>query len=151
MKKIASVAIIAAAALASNANAQSYEWGIGAHLGPNMGFTAKKFISSRSALEGIFSYDLSCNAPTFSFLYEYHIPLANSFNMLMGGGMNIGAQHVGKHRDGADFLIGVSPVLGLEYKVASAPLALGFDYQPQLNFAGHSVWDNFAFKVRYAF
>lgn len=150
MKKIAIVAVLAAASFASNASAQSYNWGIGAHLGPNMGFTAKKFISSRSALEGIFSYDLSCDAPTFSFLYEYHIPLANSFNMLMGGGMNIGAQHVGKHRDG-HFMMGVSPIVGLEYKVASAPLALGFDYQPQWNFAGHSVWDNFAFKIRYAF
>lgn len=150
MKKFTLILMLLVAAISTNVKAQSYDWGVGANLGPSMGLTVKKFISPRSAIEGIFAYNLKCDAPNFSLLYEYHIPLANRFNMLMGGGFNIGAQHVGRHHD-ADFMFGISPIIGLEYTVPSAPVSLGFDYKPAINFAGHMMWDDFAFKVRYTF
>lgn len=150
MKKFAFILVLFVTTIFSKVEAQTYDWGIGANLGPSMGITVKKFISPRSAIEGLFTYNLGCDAPNFSLLYEYHIPLANRFNMLMGGGMNIGAQHVGRHHD-ADFMFGISPIIGLEYSIPTAPVTLGFDYKPAINFVGHMMWDDFAFKVRYAF
>ncbi|MGL5318163.1 MAG: hypothetical protein ACRC9Q_05660 [Bacteroidales bacterium] len=151
MKRFVLILMLLVATVSTKVSAQTYDMAVGANLGPSMGITLKKFISSRSAIEGIFAYNLECDAPNFSVLYEYHIPLANRFNMLMGGGVNIGAQHVGRHKKSADFMFGISPIIGLEYTIPSAPVSLGFDYKPAINFAGHAFWDDFAFKVRYTF
>ncbi len=153
MKKRMKTAVIAIAfftAFAATAQAQEYDTGIGVNLGADMGIGFKRFLTERSAIEAQFGYNLGCDGVMLSAVYQYHVPLATGFSLYAGGGLNIGALHLGKHQD-ADFAIGLDPTVGFEYKFADAPIALAVDYKPNINFTPHSQWDLAAFKIRYTF
>lgn len=132
------------------AHAQDYDTGIGVNLGADMGFGFKRFLGERSAIEAQFGYNIGCDGVMLSAVYQYHVPLARGFNLYAGGGLNIGALHLGKHQS-SDFAIGLDPTVGFEYKFADAPIALAVDYKPNINFTPHSQWDLAAFKIRYTF
>ena len=152
MKKmiIALAALLLPVAAIQSAHAQEYNTAIGVNLGSDMGIGFKHFLGERGAIEAQFGYNLSCKGVMLSAVYQYHIPLATGFSLYAGGGLNIGALHLGKHDD-ADFAIGLDPTVGFEYKFAGAPIALAVDYKPNINFTPHSQWDLAAFKIRYTF
>lgn len=153
MKKIFFALLLMIAA--GTVNAQTYKWSIGANLGPSMGASIKYNIDRNSAFEGIAAYNIQHHGPMFTFLYEYHVDLVDRLRMYMGAGMNIGALHVRKYHKHygteADFAIGISPVIGLEYNFKQAPLSFAFDYKPAINFTTHSLWNDVAFKLRFRF
>ncbi|MGL5561693.1 MAG: hypothetical protein ACRDCN_03595 [Tannerellaceae bacterium] len=135
-----------------NVSAQTSKWSAGANLGPSMGASIKYNFSNNSAFEGIAAYNIQHNGPMFTFLYEYHVGLVDCLRMYMGGGMNMGALHVNKkHGSDADFAIGISPVIGLEYNFKQAPITFGFDYKPAINFTTCNLWNDVAFKLRFRF
>lgn len=152
MKKKIFAALLLALPLAGlqSASAQEYNTAVSVNLGADMGFGFKHFLGERSAIEAQFGYNIPCNGVMLSAVYQYHVPLATGFSLYAGGGLNIGALHLGKHQS-SDFAIGLDPTVGFEYKFADAPIALALDYKPNINFTPHSQWDLAAFKIRYTF
>ena len=152
MKKKIFAALLLALPLAGlhSASAQEYNTAVSVNLGADMGFGFKHFLGERSAIEAQFGYNIPDKGVMLSAVYQYHVPLATGFSLYAGGGLNIGALHLGKHQS-SDFAIGLDPTVGFEYKFADAPIALALDYKPNINFTPHSQWDLAAFKIRYTF
>ncbi len=149
-KVLALFALVLPLAGLSTVHAQEYNTAISVNLGADMGFGFKHFLSEHSAIEAQLGYNISCDGVMLSAVYQYHVPLATGFSLYAGGGLNIGALHLGKHQN-SDFAIGLDPTVGFEYKFAGAPIALAVDYKPNINFTPHSQWDLAAFKIRYTF
>lgn len=149
-KVLALFALVWPLAGLSTVHAQEYNTAISVNLGADMGFGFKHFLGERSAIEAQLGYNIGCDGVMLSAVYQYHVPLATGFSLYAGGGLNIGALHLGKHQN-SDFAIGLDPTVGFEYKFAGAPIALAVDYKPNINFTPHSQWDLAAFKIRYTF
>jgi hypothetical protein len=137
-------------------NAQDYKTGLGLRLGTGTGFTVKHFINTRSAIEGLLltrwhSFDITG-------LYEIHDQAFDVDNLrwFYGFGAHIGFYN-GDYAEwgvpGSTYtVLGVDGVIGLEYSFDDAPINLGLDIKPALNFIGYTgFWADFAFSVRYIF
>ena len=95
----------------------------------------------------------------FTGLYEKQMPIPNAEGLewYVGGGGHFGlwnnSWRLRNPPSTAVFAIGIDGVLGLEYKIANAPLAVSFDWQPSFNLVGHTYfeggWGGLA--VRYTF
>ncbi len=149
MKKLFFSLIALSLFAGSTAYAQDYSTAVGVNLGPDMGFTAKKFITPESAIEAQFAYNISCDGLMASAVYQYHFPLGEGFSLYAGGGLNIGVLHMGKKYGKSDFALGVDPNVGFEYSFRNAPIVLGIDYKPNINFTTHSQWELASFKIRF--
>lgn len=146
MKKI--IVLFAVTLLcAIGANAQDYSWGAGVRVGGEMGgVSVKHKFSSSSSVEAIIAvpWDKGC---VFTGLYERHVPIIDDgFSLYYGGGGHIGGW---KHK----FAIGVDGVVGLEYKIPNAPIALSVDYRPIFNIAERTkfYFADFAFGLKFTF
>lgn len=137
-------------AMGQSALAQDYNTAVCVNLGADMGFAVKHFLGNRGAIEAQAGYNIPCKGVMLSAVYQYHVPLVEGFKFYAGGGLNIGALHLGKH-GASEFAIGIDPTVGFEYKFAQAPIAVAVDYKPNINFTPHSQWDLAAFKIRYTF
>ena len=92
-------------------------------------------------------------------LYEKHMPIPNAEGLewYVGGGGHFGlwnkSWRLRNPPSTAVFAIGVDGVLGLDYKIPSAPLIISFDWLPSFNMVGHTYfeggWGGLA--VRYTF
>ena len=137
--------------------AQDYKTGIGFRLaGINYGITVKHFIGNETAIEGILGFGRG--AFTITGLYEKHqaFPNAEGLKWFYGGGAHVGFFQAGynyayyyyyknkgykyyynDYPDGAyssNVFIGADFILGLEYKFKGAPISLGLDVKPQVDF-----------------
>lgn len=152
---IVAVATIAIGSIQSSA-AQShrgasrypYQTSLGLNVGAVMGINFKQFVGNNSALEFDLGYQIPHNGVMFSAVYQYHINLVDNLYLYVGGGFNIGGQHFARHADG-EFVFGIDPNIGFEYKFDGAPIALALDYKPQINIASHSNWNIAGFKIRF--
>ncbi len=132
----------------SRSSVGGYTDAISINLGGDMGVAWKRFVAPRGAIETQLGYNINRDGVMLSSVYQYHVPLAEGFNLYVGGGLNIGALHLGKHRD-AEFAFGIDPTVGFEYKIPGAPVALAIDYKPNINFTTDSQWELAAFKIRF--
>jgi hypothetical protein len=173
MKHLLTIAIICISLLTSNsAKAQQYETGIGVRLGGiSQGITLKHFIGGNDALEGILSF--GHHAFFITGLYENHhaFPNAEGLSWFWGGGAHVGfftngydydyiyykyrGNHIIVHDDdydGSSFLFGGDFILGMEYKLQTAPVAFSLDVKPQIDFVPglYAYWDG-ALTVRFTF
>lgn len=153
MKKITLLIVFATVLFAGTVSAQSYSNGgpdyttaIGIRLGYPYGLTVKHFISSRGALEGILGAGYGFN---ITGLYEYHgdISGANGLRWFAGGGLSFYSWR----NYGAS--IGIAGVLGLDYKIPSAPIDLSLDWMPGLYFTGFNGFESGdgGLSIRYTF
>jgi len=149
MKKIFMIALLAGIAT-TTLKAQDYNWGVGLRGGASAsGISAKVFMNRADAIEGLLSFQKGIN---FYALYERNVPLnAKGLNFYYGAGGNLGNWEKKNHKD--KFTVGIDGVIGLEYKIENAPIVVGVDYKPCLNFAGHTGFKyyDFGFNVRVAF
>lgn len=126
MRKIA-VAIIILFASITLVSAQDYNWAVGGRFGGEMsGVTVKHNFDASNALETILAipYDDGFAA---TLLYEKHVPVIGpGFNFYYGAGA-----HVGKWDK--KFSFGGDVIIGLDYKIKNAPVALSIDYKPVFN------------------
>jgi hypothetical protein len=140
--------------------AQSYQTALGVRLGGlSNGITLKHFIKPNSALEGI----ASIGNRTFivTGLYELHSSVDNSklFKFYYGAGA-----HIGFFQDGGYYnyynnnyysnqaVIGIDGILGLEYKFYAAPINIGMDFKPFMDFNnGSNAYFDGAISLRYTF
>ena len=149
MKKITLLfSMLFVMAVASNLKAQDYNSAIGLRFGYPLSISYKTFLTESNALElyagyrgysGIYSYF------TVGGLYEIHKPIngVDGLSWYYGGGVSV---QFFTYDDGYFFNddngslgVGISGVLGLDYKFADAPFNLSVDFLPTIRFGG---WDS---------
>jgi hypothetical protein len=123
-----------------------YSTAIGLRAGETSGLTVKEFISGPAALEGILGVWHRGFSATL--LYERYAPvlIGEGFSWYYGAGGHVafetyrrgyGWYDYGQRRfyyrdDGVG--LGIDGVIGLEYKIPSAPVAFSLDMKPFLEF-----------------
>lgn len=162
MKKIvlALVIVFSLGLYSSTVEAQPYHTGLGLRFGGlTNGLTLKHFTGKTTALEGI----LSVGRENFivTGLFEKHAPLdgSNQFNFFYGAGA-----HIGFFQDGGYYnynrnriyksstVVGLDGILGLDYKFKGAPINIGIDMKPFVDFFdGNFVYFDGGLSLRYTF
>lgn len=151
MNRIKIFALTLVALLFSGAvtvHAQDYKSAVGLNIGTTMGVNIKQFLGEKSAIEGTFGYQYKDKMVMTTVAYQYHIKLVSTFKFYVGGGVNLGAEHVNNKYKLA---LGIAPNVGFEYKFKNAPIALGLDYMPQLDFFRGANWELAMLKLRFCF
>lgn len=153
MKKFTLAALVLGSFLfiTQRAAAQDYKTAVGLKFGAyENGPSIKYFMDERTALEGIVG--LRSHGVVVTGLYELHQP---AFNVAMlkfyyGFGAHVGAAGAGNYRTfGGDdqyytnnrILLGADGVIGLEYKIPEAPIAISLDLNPRIEIATGPFFD----------
>ncbi|PAW95286.1 hypothetical protein CKK33_17980 [Mucilaginibacter sp. MD40] len=153
MKKILlyAFAICTFVLMAGRLQAQDYKTAVGLKFGGyENGPSIKYFMNEGTALEGIIG--LRSHGVVFSGLYELHQPAFNTSGLKFyyGFGAHLGSVGSGVYkRFGGDdkiyndshLLLGADAVLGLEYKIAEAPIAISLDLNPRVELATGPFFD----------
>lgn len=108
----------------------SYQTAVGVKFYPGA-VSVKHFISGNNAIEGIgYFYNRGFR---FTGLFEIHNDIngAPGLRWYAGPGAHTGSYN---NKYGGGFSLGIDGVLGLDYKVSSAPLNLSLDWQPSYEF-----------------
>ncbi|RYD72345.1 MAG: hypothetical protein EOP53_22100 [Sphingobacteriales bacterium] len=158
------VALFLPLAAHSQVLTDTYSTGIGVRLGNTPGITVKKFITERSAVEGILHVFREPNYDGFvvTGMYEWHVQAfqINRLNWYFGAGLHAGAYQLrSDHKiisdsepDSNGTLYGADAIIGLEYKLASAPLTFGIDFKPSLTIPSNRLNElNGAANIRWVF
>ena len=148
MKKIALLfSMLFVLALSSQLKAQNYNSAIGLRFGYPLSISYKTFMTESNALElyagyrgysGIYSYF------TVGGLYEIHKPIngVDGLSWYYGGGISVQFFTYDNSYvftdDNGSVGVGLSGVIGLDYKFADAPFNLSVDFLPTIRFGG---WD----------
>jgi len=167
-RSIITIILLTILFLSLNVKAQDYHTGIGIRLGGvTSGISVKHFINSNGALEGILGFGYRSFLVTG--LYEQHLDIANApgLRWFYGGGAHLGFFRYGgyyyAYRHGnyiyyadepgmSHAIGGLDFILGMEYKFTRAPLTIGLDLKPFVDFVDgvQGYWDG-AFSFRFAF
>ncbi len=139
-----------------NANGQSmgrtYKTALGVKVWDGGGISFKKFVAPLNAIEVIGYFNKKGTRLTG--LYEIHgnIVDAPGLKWYIGPGAHLGFYDY-KEYNGDKVVAGVDGVIGLDYKINSAPINLSLDWQPSFEFADGrgfaGSWGGFG--VRYTF
>lgn len=128
MKRILLIATLLIAGF--TATAQPYNWSVGLRGGvAGVSLVGKHYFNEKNSLDLAASLFYKGWGFEFSGLYEWNLPVTDGLNFYYGPGAQIGALPAGEINA---FCVGVEGVAGLEYKFASAPIALFFDYRPRI-------------------
>lgn len=134
----------------SNSNSSDYTTALGVKFYPGA-VTLKHFVSEKNALEFLGYF---WNRGTrITGLYEIHSDIqgAPGLKWYIGPGAHVGFYN-NKYYDGRTS-VGLDGVLGLDYKIRTAPINLSLDWQPSFEFGDNAGfvgnWGGFA--VRYVF
>jgi hypothetical protein len=160
MKKIVALLGLLALLTVSRTQAQSlgseYRTAVGVKFWPG-GITIKHFIKDDAALEGIAHF--WGHGFRFTGLYEFHgdINSAPGLKWYVGPGAHIGWYNDrywrhDRYYDDGDASFGVDGVLGLDYKIKGAPIALSLDVNPYVEFlhgAYVDVWGGLGIKFTF--
>lgn len=124
--------------------AQDYHAGVGISLGSPIGFEYKQFFSSKSAISASLGYAYGSGGALLNATYQYHIPVYEKLNFYAGGGVSLGPV-------AGEFVFGITPNIGIEYKIPTAPLAIALDYKPLIAFSSSSMFSQSGLKILYTF
>jgi hypothetical protein len=121
-------------AQSSTTNSSTYTTALGVKVWDGGGISLKHFFNDRNAGE-LIAYFYG-HGIRFTGLYEIHgnIEGATGLRWYIGPGAHVGFYNT-KHGDGA--FIGIDGVLGLDYKINSAPINISLDWQPSFEFGDH--------------
>ena len=138
--------------LTTTVSAQSnYKTAVGVKFYPGA-LSIKHFVSDKNALEGLaYFFDRGLRVTG---LYEIHnnIEGAAGLQWYVGPGAHLSSYNA-KNAGGVG--LGIDGVLGLDYKIQSAPINLSLDWQPSFEFGSNyrngfsGNWGGFA--IRYTF
>ncbi len=142
---------------ACSMHAQDYHTGIGVKIGMAPGISAKHFITTGGALEGIATF--RWEGANLAALAEFHLPVFDTEGMYFyyGGGFHIGVWDSGKAKDhpptGHKLNLGLDGIVGLEYAFPDVPLSMGLDWKPNWNIFTDSrlIIDEISLSLRYLF
>ncbi|RFZ85931.1 hypothetical protein DYU05_10200 [Mucilaginibacter terrenus] len=152
MKKLTLLTFLLASLMfiSSRVDAQDYKTAVGLKFGGyESGPSIKYFLDQSTALEGIIG--IRNHGVVVTGLYELHQP---AFNVAMlkfyyGFGAHVGSIGKGTYKTfGNDqvytdhhILLGADGVLGLEYKIPEAPIAVSLDLNPRVELATGPFFD----------
>lgn len=141
----------------STVKAQDYNTAIGIRLGLSNGISAKHFISSENAIEGI----LNTRWGGFYVvgLYEWQKPINDVPRLYWyyGAGGHVGVWSSSAspwfNESGSYTVLGIDGILGLEYVFKEAPINISLDWKPGFNVLGNTgFWgDELALSGRFYF
>jgi len=145
MKKIL-FSIILVVGLTTASYAQDYNTGIGLRGGYGWGITAKHFLNQSNAIEGFF-YGYP-NGFNLTGLYQFH---NRAFDVdYLRWYYGFGA-HIGNYSS-SYFVFGIDGIIGIEYTFSEAPINIGLDFNPHVNFTGYTGFmPSAALSIRYTF
>jgi hypothetical protein len=160
MKKIVALLSLLALLTVSRTQAQAlgseYRTAVGVKFWPGA-LTIKHFIKDDAALEGLINF--WGHGFRFTGLYEFHgnINSAPGLKWYVGPGAHIGRYsdrywHNDRYYEDGAASFGVDGVLGLDYKINSAPIALSLDVNPFVEFlhgAYVDVWGGLGIKFTF--
>ncbi|WP_121246500.1 hypothetical protein [Mucilaginibacter phyllosphaerae] len=152
MKKFSFVALLLTGFLlvANRSQAQDYKTAVGLKFGGfENGPSIKYFMDSSTALEGILG--LRNHGLVVTGLYEIHQPAFSTplLKWYYGFGAHVGSVGRGVYKRFGDdnyyndshVLLGADAILGLEYKLPDAPIAVSLDLNPRLELATGPFFD----------
>lgn len=115
------------------AQSTSYKSALGFKFPPT-GITYKHFVTDKHAFEAI-AYFVNYGA-RITGLYEIHGNINNApgLRWYVGPGVHVGFYN---NKNGNGTAIGVDGVLGLDYKINSAPINISLDWQPSIEFGSY--------------
>ncbi|MCX6322696.1 MAG: hypothetical protein NTZ41_00665 [Sphingobacteriales bacterium] len=147
MKKFLTTAVFVAFLFGANAQKKvGGEWSIGPRLGGSSGLSLKKH-GGTSAFEFIAanSFDKEVEGFSLTVLFEKLAPLNGNgqLSALFGAGMNLTFADVTQ--------VGVSGVLGFDWRLKTVPITMQVDWMPTLYFVNGTYFSgvNGAFTIRY--
>lgn len=148
--------IYATSTFSQSKHSNGYNQALGLKFYPG-GITYKKFVKNTAAIEAVgylWKYGFRVTG-----LYEFHNDLGDIDGLKWYAGLGA---HLGFWNDDwkkeyptrdNGIAIGVDGVIGLDYKISSAPLNISIDWQPSFNLIGYnyteSGWGGLA--IRYTF
>lgn len=126
--------LIALFFVASESQAQDYKSAIGLRLGSPLSVSYKTFISDKGAFEGVAGFRSYVGYSWFNVgaYYQHHndISSVGGLRWYYGAGANIYFWSFDSGITGSSTSIGISGVLGLDYKFSDIPLNLSVDWIP---------------------
>lgn len=137
----AAIVLLTAVNVSAQNNSSEYTTAIGVKFYPGA-ITLKHFVNDKAALEGLgYFYN---HGFRITGLYEFHfdIPNASGLKWYVGPGAHIGFYNTDYNtrngiKDGG-VAIGIDGVIGLDYKIKSAPINLSLDFQPSFEFGNYN-------------
>lgn len=130
--------VLAIAAISYSADAQDYKSAIGLRLGYPLSVSYKTFINDKGAIELTAGYRSWTYYNWFNFgaYYQHHMAIKSVDNLswYIGGGANAYVWSFDNdyypNNDFSSFSLGISGVIGLDYKFANIPLNISLDWIP---------------------
>ena len=133
----------------STDNSSTYQSAIGVKFYPGA-LSFKHFFSPKNAVEALGYF--KNNGTRITALYEIHGDISNAGGLkyYYGPGAHV-SFYSSKYGGGGS--VGLDGVLGLDYKVASAPINLSLDWQPSFDFKDTDgfIGNWFGIAIRYTF
>lgn len=136
----------------------------GARFGSATGLTYRYTMAPDKAVEGILSIQSNSEMSRFRLvgLYEMHRPLIDDFTWFYGFGGSIGSYTRKAHTNAqgerfdkhSGLGLSIDGIVGVEYKIPSAPIAVSLDAKPYFDFleeTGFRIVEGLGFSVRYTF
>jgi hypothetical protein len=157
MKKLLTITLIIGSFLLigkqsfAQTNSTSYQTAVGLKFGGyENGLSVKYFTNPDIALEGILGF--RSHGAVFTGLYEFHTEAFNvpALRFYYGAGAHIGGVGSGVYQrfegdnvtyNKSQILLGVDGVLGLEYIIPGAPIAVSLDLNPRAELATGPYFD----------
>ena len=153
MKKIlfSAFLLLSVLLISKQSNAQDYKTAVGIKFGGyENGPSIKFFPNNDIAFEGILGF--RDHGVVITGLYEIHQQAFNAAGLKFyyGAGVHIGSESAGVYKtfgggnetyNTAHVLFGVDGVLGLEYKIPQAPIAISLDLNPRAELATGPFFD----------
>lgn len=139
------------------ADAQEYKTGIGVRAGVyNTGISLKHFIADRNAVEGILGF--YNRGFIITVLYEIQNNTAfgvNHLDWFYGFGGHVGFWGKDRYpygdKVGANTVLGVNGIIGLEYTFTEVPVNIGVDFKPFLNLIDDTgLYGDVGLSIRFA-
>lgn len=160
-KKLVLIALMMMSGLLTFAQERNEEYtrAIGGRFGVANGVTYKQFINSNGhAIDGIVNFQGNRNYGLFKLfaLYEIHnqIALLDYEGLLWyyGAGGGIGLRE-DKVEDITRFAFSLDGVLGVDFKIPTAPVNISLDWKPTLELSPNPgmKFDGFGLSIRYVF
>lgn len=135
-----------AQAQSMSSGGSDYTTALGIRIGYPFGVSLKHFVAPHGAVEGILGFGYGFNLTA---LYEYHgdISGASGLKWYAGGGLSF---YSWRNYGGS---LGVVGILGLDYKIPSAPIDLSLDWMPGVYFTGFNGFEagGGGLGIRYTF
>jgi len=152
--------VTVAQAQSRSAQSSSYTTALGLKVWDGAGITLKHFFNDRHAGEAIAFF--WHEGFRLTGLYEIHFPISGApgLQWYIGPGLHVGAYndnhyyyYHGEYYHDSHASLGIDGVIGLDYKINSAPINLSLDWQPSFEFAqGHGFIGSWGgLGIRYTF